>query len=81
VRSSVLCPFYQTNPEPGAPSVDAIATSNVPAVRALHIEDMPVNPFPGKEVHARLYTIGDEAEMALALCGLWHIAGRDNRSW
>lgn len=66
---SKLIPFYQTNPEPGAPSVDVIAASNVPAVRALHIEDMPANPFPGKEVHARLYTIGDEAEMALARQG------------
>jgi len=65
----VLGPFYQTNPEPGAPSVDVIAASQVPAVRCLHIEDMPQNPFPGKEVHARLYLHGDEWEMRLGLEG------------
>lgn len=69
VNRSVLCPFYQTNPEPGAPSVDVIKNSKIGAIRALHIEDMDFNPMPDKEIHARLYTIGDEAEMASMLRG------------
>lgn len=62
-RATVLGPFYQTNPELGAPSVDVIAHSRIGAIRALHIDDMPGNPMPDKEIHARLYTVGDEAEM------------------
>jgi hypothetical protein len=68
-RPSVLCPFYQTNPERGAPSVDVIANSAMGAIRALHIDEMPQNPMPSKEIHARLYTYGDNWEMFMALEG------------
>jgi hypothetical protein len=65
MRSSVLCPFYQRNPSSG----DPLLGSSIGAVRMLHVEDLDKDPFPNAETHARLWTLGDEGELALALKG------------
>lgn len=74
-RVSVLAPFYQRNPVPEIPQADIVRQSNIPAIRGLHLEVLDSNPMPGKEVHARLWTVGDEGEMAFMDQGR---AGADN---
>jgi hypothetical protein len=63
-RVSVLAPFFQRNPTPDFPQTGIVRSSRIPAIRGLHLEELDSNPMPGKEVHARLWTVGDEGEMA-----------------
>ena len=63
MRTSVLAPFFQRNPVPEREETGIVRNSNIPAIRGLHLEELDASPMPGKEVHARLWTVGDEGEM------------------